>query len=57
MTYNCALIEGVFHDVPIGMGPVIIDPVKLDNLVCSERETLKTSGSLISRRQGFVSSV
>ncbi len=42
VTYNCALMESVFHDVPIGMvGPVIIDPVKLDDLVCSEIETLK----------------
>jgi hypothetical protein len=41
VTYNCALMETVFHDVPIGTGPTTIDPAKLDSLVCSEVETLR----------------
>ena len=41
VTYNCSLMETVFHDVPIGVGPTTIDPAKLDSLVCSEVETLK----------------
>lgn len=41
VTYDCALMETIFHDVPIGAGPTTIDPGKLDALVCSEVETLK----------------
>jgi hypothetical protein len=41
VTCNCALMETVFHDVPIGAGATTIDPAKLDSLVCSEVETLK----------------
>ena len=33
-TYNCALMETVFHDVPVGGGPTTIDPAKVDSLVC-----------------------
>jgi len=40
-TLNCAFMESVFHDVPIGAGPTSIDPTHLDLLVCSEVETLK----------------
>ena len=40
-TLNCAFMESVFHDVPIGAGPTTIDPTHLDLLVCSEVETLK----------------
>jgi len=41
VTYSCALMESVFHDVPIGAGPTTIDPARLDLLVRSEVETLK----------------
>jgi hypothetical protein len=41
VTYDCALMETVFDDVPIGAGPTTIDPAKLDSLVCSEVEILK----------------
>jgi hypothetical protein len=41
VTLSCALMESVFHDVPIGAGPTTIDPALLDLLVCSEVETLK----------------
>ena len=41
VTYSCALMESVFHDVPIGEGPTTIDPDHLDPLACSEVETLK----------------
>ena len=39
--YNCALMEAVFHDVPVGGGPTTIDPAKLDSFVCSKVETLR----------------
>ena len=31
VTYNCALMETVFHDVPVGGGSTTIDPAKLDS--------------------------
>ena len=41
VTYTCALMETVFHDVPISGGPSAIAPAKLDCLVCSAVETLR----------------
>jgi hypothetical protein len=41
VTYSCALMESVFHGVPIGAGPTTIDPAKLDSLVSSEVKTVK----------------
>ena len=38
---ECALMETVFHDVPLGVGPTNVDPAKLDPNVCSEIEVIK----------------
>jgi hypothetical protein len=38
---ECALMETVFHDVPLGVGPTNVDPAKLDPIVCSEIEIIE----------------
>jgi hypothetical protein len=34
-TYECALMESVFHDVPLTAGPTSFDPDALNPMVCS----------------------
>jgi hypothetical protein len=38
---ECALMETVFHDAPLGVGPTNVDPAKLDPIVCSEIEVIE----------------
>jgi hypothetical protein len=35
-TIDCSIMESVFHDVPLGVGPTNLDPARLDSLVRSE---------------------
>jgi RES domain len=40
-TTDCSLMESVFHDVPLGVGPTNLDPARLDSLVRSEIQVIE----------------
>jgi hypothetical protein len=40
-TTECSLMESVFHDVPLGIGPTNLDPARLNSLVRSEIQVIE----------------